>query len=258
MAVTNQSAERALAMVEYLAETGGAPLGEISRALGLNKSTAHRFVTTLVNAGYVRRDPADRTYSLTTRIVEVATQVMQRLEIHRVVRPVLEDLAHSVGETVHLGILDGYDLVYIDKVEGHSPVQMAAKVGSRGVCHSTALGKVLLSVQPEEVWDDYIRDRGLVRRTERTITSRHAFVAELRRVRRQGWAADHVENEEGIRCVGAPVRDQWGTVVAAMSISGWTLSMTEGRVDDLVPLLLGQATRASQLLGFRVGATPAT
>src|ERR687897_451296 len=164
---TNQSAERVLDMLEYLAETGRTGLGTMAQALGLNKSTAHRFASTLVKAGYVRQDPVDRTYSLTTRGVEIASQVIQRLQIHRVVHPVLDDLARAAGETVHLGILDD------------------------------------------------------------------------------------VENEEGIRCVGAPIRDHHGQVVAAVSISGWTVSMTEQRVQQLTPLLISHALRASEILGFQ-------
>ena len=248
---TNQSAERVLDMLEYLAETGQTGLGTMAHALGLNKSTTHRFASTLVKAGYVRQDPVDRTYSLTTRVVEIASQVIQRLQIHRVVHPVLDDLARAAGETVHLGILDGFDLVYIDKVEGNSAVQMASRIGSRGTCHSTALGKVLLSGRPEEEWRAYVDHRGLPRRTARTITTREAFFAELTRVRQSGLSVDDVENEEGIRCVGAPIRDHHGQVVAAVSISGWTVSMTEQRVQQLAPLLIAHALRASEILGFQ-------
>lgn len=248
---TNQSAQRVLAVLEYLAETGPASLGAIAHNLGLNKSTAHRFVGTLVQAGYARQDPVDRTYSLTTRVVEVGSRVMQRLEIHRVLRPVLDDLARTVGETVHLGILDGPDLVYIDKVEGNASVHMASRVGSRGTCHSTALGKVLLAGRAEEEWQRYCEHPGLSRRTARTITSADALFAELRRVRRTGWAIDDVENEEGIRCVAGPVRDHLGQVVGAVSLSGWTVSMTKQRAHELIPVLLEHTNRASAVLGYR-------
>ncbi len=218
----------------------------------MNKSTAHRFASTLVASGFARQESADRTYSLTTRVVEIASQVMQRLQIHRVLHPVLDDLARAVGETVHLASLDGFDLVYIAKVEGNSAVQMASQIGSRGVCHATALGKCLLAGRPEEEWEAYVVERGLPRRTARTITTKEGLFAELRRVRELGWAVDDVENEEGIRCVGAPIRDHLGSVVAAISISGWTVSMTEQRVQQVVPLLVEHARRASQTLGYSV------
>jgi IclR family acetate operon transcriptional repressor len=248
---TNQSAQRALAVLEYLADTGSASLGAIAQSLGLNKSTAHRFVGTLVEAGYARQDPLDRTYSLTTRVVEVGSKVMQRLEIHRVLRPVLDDLARVAGETVHLGILDGHDLVYIDKVEGNASVHMASRVGARGTCHSTALGKVLLASRAEAEWQRYCEHPGLTRRTPRTITSPDELFAELRRVRRVGWAIDDVENEEGIRCVAGPVRNHLGQVVGAVSLSGWTVSMTKQRAHELVPVLLEHTNRASAVLGYR-------
>lgn len=248
---TNQSAQRVLSMLEYLTENGQASLGDIAKSLGLNKSTAHRFATTLVQAGYARKDPGDHTYSATTKVVEIASQVMQRLEIHRVLRPTLDELANAVGATAHLGILDGYDLVYIDKVDGTSPIRMASRIGARGTCHSTALGKVLLASQPEAEWESYIRNRGLTRRTPRTITSRDELLAELGRVRRNGWAMDDVENEAGIRCIAGPVHDHLGQVVAAISVSDWTVSMTKQRAQQLVPVLLEHTTRASAMLGYR-------
>lgn len=253
---TNQSAERVLDMLEYMAGSGRVGLGVMAQDLGFNKSTAHRFASTLVKAGYARQDPADRSYSLTTRVVELASQVMQRLQIHRVIRPVLDDLARAVGETVHLGILEGHDVVYIDKVEGNGAVQMASRIGFRGACHCTALGKVLLAGRPEEEWDTYVEHRGLPRRTARTITTSEALVAELRQVRARGWSVDDIENEEGIRCIGAPVRDHTGAVTAAISISGWTVSMTEQRVQQIAPLLVEHSDRASELLGFRPDAVP--
>lgn len=248
---TNQSAQRALAVLEYLADSGPAGLGAIAHSLGLNKSTAHRFVGTLVAAGYARQDPVDRTYSLTTRVVELGSKVMQRLEIHRVLRPMLDELARTAGETVHLGILDGYDLVYIDKVEGNPSVHMASRIGSRSTCHSTALGKVLLASRAEVDWHTYCERTGMQRRTPRTITSADELFAELRRVRRVGWAIDDVENEEGIRCIAGPVRDHLGQVVGAISLSGWTVSMTKQRAHELVPVLLEHVDRASAVLGYR-------
>lgn len=250
---TNQSAQRVLDMLEYLAATGRATLGVMAADLGLNKSTTHRFVSTLVKTGYARQDPVDRSYSLTTRVMDIASQVMQRLQIHRMLHPVLDDLSRVAGETVHLAILDGYEFVYIDKVEGNSAVKMASQIGSRGACHCTALGKVLLAGTPEEHWREYAERRGLPRRTARTITAADALFAELRRVAQLGWAMDDVENEEGIRCIGAPIHDHAGQVVAAISISGWTVSMTEQRAQQLIPLLLDYTRRASEMLGFQSG-----
>jgi DNA-binding IclR family transcriptional regulator len=249
--MTNQSALRALAVLELLAETGPASLATIANRLGLNKSTTHRFVTTLVHAGYVQQTPDTRAYRLTTKLVGVASAILDQIEVGKEVAPVLEETARLTAQTVHLAILEQFDVVYIAKVEGGQSVVMATRVGGRSMLHSTALGKALLAAQPEAVWERYVSGHGLTRRTQQTITTPSEFYAELRKIRAEGVSHDVGENEDGIRCVAAPVRDHTGDVVAAMSVSGWTMSMTEDRIPALVPLLREQAERASQLLGAR-------
>ena len=252
----NQSAQRTLQLLEYLAERGASSLSTISTDLGLNISTAHRFASALVQRGYARQDPLTRHYLLTTKVVNVSSQVLDRLEIRAEVRPFLEELSRLTSETAHLAILDLLEIVYIDKVDGRQAVQMSSRIGRRGLCHSTSLGKILLGAQPKEEWTRYVEEAGLAQRTKNTLSSPKRFYRELEQVRKQGHAIDDVENEEGIRCVGAPIRDHTGRVMAAMSISGWTVSMTADRARLLIPVVVGQATKASRSMGFTPPETP--
>jgi DNA-binding IclR family transcriptional regulator len=246
----SQSARRTVQLVEYLATAGPSSLAGLAEGLGLHKSTAFRFVSTLVDVGWAQQDPATRVYSLSPKILEVGSRVLERMEIRREVHQHLEALADASAETAHLAVLDQLEIVYIDKVDGRQAVNMASRVGGRGACHSTALGKVLLASRPESEWTRYIETVGLARRTERTLVEESRFRTELRRVRRQGYAVDDVENEEGIRCVAAPLRDHAGTVVAAMSVSGWTVSITRERLSALIPLVAAAAEQGSRSLGF--------
>lgn len=245
----SQSATRALRLFEYLVESGPRGLTEIADAMGLNKSTAYRFVSALVDTGYVRQDGGTRSYAATLKVVHLGARVLERVELRSVVRPFLVQLAARTGETAHLAVLDGMDAVYADKVEGRQAVNMASRIGSRGRCHSTSLGKVLLAGRPRDAWQRYVAEKGLEARTERTITDPERLFRELERVARQGYAVDNIENEEGIRCMAAPVYDHTGTVAAAMSVSGWTVSMTTGRIGELTPVVLEQAREASAALG---------
>lgn len=249
----SQSARRALLLVEHLAEAGPSRLSSIASTLELNKTTAFRFVSALVEMGWVQQDPATRVYGLSPRVVELGSMVLDRMEIRHEVRPHLERLAELTSETVHLGVLDGLEMVYIDKVEGRQAVSMASRLGARGACHSTALGKVLLAARPEEEWARYVENGGLTRRTDHTFVDAKRFGEELERVRQRGYAVDNVENEDGIRCVAAPIRDHTGGVVAAMSVSGWTVSMTRERLPELIPLVTEQAASASAALGCPAG-----
>jgi IclR family acetate operon transcriptional repressor len=245
----NESARRTLQIIEYLAERGPTGLSRMASDLSLNKSTAHRFLATLVEAGFARRD-GNRSYTLTTKVVGLGSKVLDRIEIRDEVRPHLERLSALTSETAHLAILEDWEIVYIDKVDGQQAVTMASRIGGRGHCHSTALGKVLLADLPQEAWTRYVKEKGLGRRTPNTIVEPARLRPELAVVRERGYAVDDAENEQGIRCVAAPVRDHDGDVVAAMSISGWTVSMTTDRIPELVPIVARHAERASRALGY--------
>jgi len=246
----SQSARRTLRLLAHLAEAGPSSLSSVALALGINKSTAHRFLSALVEEGWVKQVSATRDYVLTPKILQVGALVLDRMEVRSEVRPYLELLSRTTSETVHLGVLDGFEVAYVDKVEGDGAVKMASRIGGRGTCHSTGMGKVLLASRPEREWARYVDEVGLVHRTARTFTEPQAFYDELRRIRRDGYAVDDVENEEGIRCLAAPIRDRDGAVVAAMSVSGWTLSMTPERIPELVPVVLRRAEEASRALGY--------
>lgn len=247
--MANQSTQRALDVLELLAETGPARLTTIATRLELNKSTAHRFVATLVDAGYLQQDPDTRAYRLTMKMVGMAFKILDQIQIGNEVAPVLQQTARLTAQTVHLAILDHGEVVYIDKVEGGQSVVMASRIGGRSMAHTTAVGKILLAAQAESSWERYVAVHGLIRRTEATLRAPDEFFAELRRVKRQGHAVDAGENEEGIRCVAAPIRDHRDEVVAALSVSGWTMSMTEQRIESLIPVVREQAAKASAMLG---------
>jgi DNA-binding IclR family transcriptional regulator len=146
----------------------------VSSDLHLNKRTAHRFLSALVDRGYVREDEARR-YLPSTKLIGLGSKALDRIEIRSEIRPYLEAVARESGETAHLAILDGWEIVYIDKVEGRGPVKMASRIGGRGRCHSTALGKVLLAHHPEADWTHYVQEKGLEPRTPRTLTDPERF-----------------------------------------------------------------------------------
>ncbi|MQB01690.1 MAG: helix-turn-helix domain-containing protein [Actinobacteria bacterium] len=252
----NQSAIRTLQLIELLAQRGPLSLAAIASCLELNKSTAHRFTNTLLRAGYLRQDPQSRMYALTMKIVGLGSQVLDRVDVVRETHAVLEETAALTHVTAHLGVTENREVVFIDKVQGGQVVEMASRIGGRAQCHSTSLGKVLLAARPEAEWLRYVDEHGLGGRTPRTITTADRLFAELRRVRDRGYAVDNGENEDGIRCVGAPIRNHTGEVVAALSASGWVVSMTRARIDELVPIVVSQASKASLRLGFTASATP--
>ncbi|AFV77381.1 IclR family transcriptional regulator [Thermus oshimai] len=240
-----QTLARGLALLEKVGE-GVHTLEGLARALGVPKSTAHRLARALVQAGYLRHQPR-RGYALGPKLIRLGFQAHAQQELLLLARPHLEWLRDRTGETVHLGVLEGGEVVYVDKLPGRRELQLASRVGSRFPAQSTALGKALLAHLPEEVWARHFVP-GL-RRTPRTIGDLEAFREELRCTRARGYALDLEENEVGVRCVAAPIRDGQGQVVAAVSVSTAAVYLDEARIQEVAPLVQEAARRISAELG---------
>lgn len=247
----NLSVRRAIIILEYLAEAEKPrELAAISHDLAMNKSTLYRFLSTLEQAGYVERESKTGRYSLGPRVVWLAAKFLETIDIRELARPTLEELSQESGETIHLAILDRDEVVYIDKIDGRQAVQMASRVGFRMPLHSTALGKVMLADLPEDQWQRYVSEIGLIPHTPNTIVEPEVFFEHLRQVRKQNYSIDAAENEESVRCVAAPIRDHTGKTIAALSISGSTITMTPEKVQSLVPSVQKGALSISERLGF--------
>lgn len=247
----NLSVKRAITILEYLAKAEEPKeLAAISRDLVMNKSTVYRFLSTLAEAGYVRQESNTGRYTLGSRIAWLSAKFLEKMDIRQLARPILEDLARESGETIHLAILDRDEVVYIDKIDGKQALIMAARVGSRTPVHSTALGIAMLANLPESEWRRYVAEVGLKPRTRNTIVDPEAFFDRLRQVQKQNYAIDNAENQEGIRCVATPVRDHTRKTIAALSISGCTVTLALAKLESFVPLAQKAALAISERLGF--------
>lgn len=240
-----------LKLVDALAATDhGRGVTELSEELRLAKSTVYRLLQTLVGHGYVVQDPTLGRYHLGLKFLELGTLVSNRLSILMLARPHLQRLMEATNETVHLGLLEGHEVVYADKIECSQTIRMYSRVGRRSPLHCTALGKALLAYQPEPALREHLRS-GLQRHTARTITTRQALRAELQQVREKGYASDNEEFEEGLRCLAAPVRDHTESVVASLGVAGPAARLDPGRLPELVKLVQETAEAVSAALGYK-------
>ncbi|MEU7861707.1 IclR family transcriptional regulator [Nonomuraea sp. NPDC049141] len=212
-----QSVERALDVLEALAEHGGeAGLSEIAAKTGLPFGTIHRLLQTLLARGYVRQE-SDRRYALGGGLVRLGGIAESMVGVWA--RPYLSKLVSLSGETANLAVLEGDFIVYVAQVPSPRRLRMFAEVGRRVLPHSTAVGKVLLAGRPaDEAVAVFVRT-GMPRRTPNTITDTEGMLTELGRVRDRGYAMDLGEEELGVHCLAVPVHDG-NRVVAAMSVSG--------------------------------------
>jgi IclR family transcriptional regulator, KDG regulon repressor len=229
------------------------PLGptDIGDRLNLNKSTVHRLLAVLERNRFVEREYDSGRYRLGLKLVELGGIALSRIDLHSVAKPFIERLAAETGETAHLGILRQTEIISLVNAEGTHTVRTPSTVGRRSPVHCTSQGKVLLAFQQGSVLDSLLRSYSFNSYTKKTIRSNSRFRLELARVRRDGFAVDEEEFEQGLRCIGAPVRDHTGAVVAAISIAGPSFRITGERTPELSRKVVSIADEISQTLGYR-------
>ena len=244
---------RTLDVLEALAGSDQ-PLGptELATRTGATKTAVFRILATLEERGYVIKDIATGHYRLGTPLAYLGGRSLQSIDLRRIARPTLEELFDQFQETVNLGVLDGSDIVYIDMIESHHGLRMAARIGDRHPAYSTSIGKAILAFLPSREVARHLPAR-LDARTDRTITDREGLEAELELVRQRGVAEDRGENEAGAHCFGAPIFDHLGLPVAGLSLSG-----PESRLGLASTQEIGRAVRlAAAACTAQLGGRPA-
>jgi IclR family KDG regulon transcriptional repressor len=232
---------------EIKTNEAGYKLADLARQVDLPKATVYRILCTLESRGYLDR-ATDGSYRVAKKLFDMQRTAPLEQVLQRVAQPVMERLVVTTKETVNLGILDAGEVVVINTVESPLAVRMSSKIGNRRYLHSTAIGKVLLAGLPEKEVQRLLRLKGTPKLTADTITLKPAVLAEIRKVREQGWALDNQENELEGRCIGAGITGPGGRVVAALSISGPEFRMDMDRALSLVPGLKAACVEISKLV----------
>jgi len=246
-----QSVDRALYILEALGRHGRlVSVTELSHELGIHKSTVFRLLNTLVQHRLAEQDPETQRYKLGLRILDLSNRLLSNLQVRTEAMPHLRELAQACGESVHLGVLNAGELVYIDKVEDTGAAPMYSKIGRRAPVHCTAMGKAMLAFLPIDEARTILEQQGLTRKTPNTICSLDQLLTALNDVRQQGFSFDDEEHEIGIRCVGAPILDHRGSVVAALSVSGPCLRITEALKTGLAEKVRQTGLAISARLGY--------
>jgi DNA-binding IclR family transcriptional regulator len=246
-----QVLDRALAILDALSETSGQfSLAELSNRLPLHKSTLHRLLMVLEHHRFIRKHPLDGRYSLGMRLFELGSRAVARVDVRERAEPFLRRLVVETGETAHIALLSGGEMLSVINVESRKKLRTPTTVGGRTPVHCTAVGKAVLAYLPDHELELLLARLRFERFTRRTITTRRALRAELDRVRALGYAVDNEEIEEGLRCVGAPIRDSAGRVAAAISVAGPVFRMTDERLPELSRSVVEAARDLSADLGY--------
>ncbi len=251
----DKSLVKALRLLEVVARSPE-PRGvsSLARELDLTKSNVHRLLTTLTASGFLRRDAEHGTYGPSLKLWELGTLSVAGLDVRRVAAPVLARLAQDTGETANLAVLDGLEVVYLERVETSQAVRAFGRVGGRVPAHCVATGKVMLA-HADAATVAAALER-LERHTDRTITEPYAFAEELVRVRRQGYASSAGEWREGVRSMAAPIwgpgNGSAGAVVAAAGISAPAERLKPARIRDMAPIVMAAAAEITRRMGGHV------
>jgi DNA-binding IclR family transcriptional regulator len=225
------------------------PLTDIARKVGLPLSTAHRILTTLRTVGIVEQEGDRDLYRLGLKLLELGSMVLANMEVHREALPCIEELVRETGETVHLGVFDGSQVVSIEKMDSPHGLASHVTIGKGAPAYCTGVGKALLAFQPEAVVERVCR-LSLTAYTPQTITDPVKLRKELAQVRALGYAVDNMEHQPDVRCVAVPIRDHSGRVVASLSVSGPATRIPKDRISTLAARVREVAAKLSARLGY--------
>ncbi|MBV7507792.1 IclR family transcriptional regulator [Bacillus sp. sid0103] len=246
-----QSVERALKILDLFDEhKSELKITEISEKMGLHKSTVHSLLKTLQEYSYIDQNPEDGKYRLGLKLAERGNLVISNMDIRKTAKKYLLDLSAKTGQTVHLGILDGQEGVYIDKVEGEQSIIRYSRIGRRLPLHSTAIGKVLIAYQPPNEMELLLKNYNYQYQTANTIVNEAVFRKEIEKVKQQGYAVDEQENEQGVRCAAVPIFNGKGQVLAAISISTLISRVSDPELHIFIDLLKISCNELSEQMRY--------
>lgn len=248
----NQSGEKLMTILEYMvAQDSPVRLLDISKDLHLNSSTALRFLTTLVNTGYVEQDAESLKYYPTYKICAVANKMNMHRDIRRIARPYMLKLNGIFGESVCMAIENNMKSVYIEVIQEKNQSLMAVQsVGKSAPLHCTGIGKLFfLNYSGLEI-DRYIQEEGLTQFTENTITSKEQLEAEIKIIRGRGYSYDEEEREIGARCLAFPIYDYSGKIIAGISVTGPATRLTDELIAPRLQDFKNITMKISKKMGY--------
>jgi len=252
----SQSLERGLAiLICFTPERPVLGIADIADDLGMSRSTTHRYVITLVALGYLEQG-ASRKYRLGLKVTDLGMAALNSTGLREHAHEYLEELRQRTSYTTNLAVLDGAEILYVDRVRsfrrGQSKIDLGLAPGSRLPAYCTAMGKLLLAYLPEEEQRELITEMKLTKQGPNTITSKKALLSELDEIQSEGFAVNDEELAPELHSIAAPVRNEAREVVAAVNLAAHTsmISLSE-LVDALSPHLVSTADRISARLGYR-------
>lgn len=224
-------------------------LTQIAANTGMSKSTVHRLISSMCARQYVEKK-SDNTYSIGYKLIETVSLHINNLELLTEAKPFLSDIMRDLDLTAHLGILDGCEVVYLEKMDTHPNTRFYTQVGCHSPAYCSSIGKCLLACLSGDELEEILYQYDFKEYTKNTLTNIHELKRYLRVVRKQGWAMDNEEYQIGHRCIGAPVFDYRGLPVAAISASGSTSQLSDDKLEHVIQTVKQAAYNISRRMGY--------
>lgn len=243
------SVVKAFQVIEYLVTEKEQELSVLAKRLQFPKTTTHRILQTLESLGYVERNESNNRYRASLKFLELGGQVADRMDFIEIAHPFMQKLASQTGETVNLGILDGLEMICVDKIKSDHALSHDQPVGSRHKAYCTGFGKAVLAFLTDETLMVLLEGHAIMPDTPKSLKSKIDLEKELRKIRKNGYAVDNEEGNIGIRCVGAPIFDHERKVIAGLSIAGPGLRIKMDNIPQLGKLAKKTADAISKKLG---------
>ena len=241
--------QRTISILEALSRVESINLESLAKDTGLPKATLLRFLSTLISLGYVMRDDGDL-YHLTLKMFSTGSRSLSHIDLVTTAKPFAKRLAKELGETVHMGILEGDTAVYVLKEESMYTLRMYSRIGKTIPLYCTAIGKIFLSQMGEDELKTYLGSHVLKPYTTHTVGSVEALRDQLELIRRRGWSIDDQEHEDSVMCLASPVRDYTGQVVAAMSVSWPIFRFNQADFEKIVSEITSATDQLSAIMGW--------
>lgn len=246
--------ERGLILLNALAKEGQASLTDLSLITEIPASTAHRLLMTFQAFNYVDFNQTTNHWRVGVEAFRTGSAFTWQLNIVEVAREIMHDLVHETGETANLAVPDGGDVVFISQVETSNPIRAFFNPGTRSPMHVSGIGKAILSTFDRAETERRLKEPGLPEFTSRTLTSMDALIGDLTETRSRGWSFDDEERNLGMRCVAAPIFNEYGEAVAGISLSGPVARLPLDKVQSLGPMVSDAADRITTLIGGQCAA----
>ncbi|WP_412066761.1 HTH-type transcriptional regulator BhcR [Rhizobium sp. SYY.PMSO] len=244
-----QVLDRSLKLLELVAEADGAVLTDLADRSAMAPSTVHRLLTSLAQHGMVTHDGETGAWTIGVKAFEIGTAYLRFRKLGTISRPFLKQLMEESGETANIAIEDDGDVVFISQAESHAPMRAFFRPGRRGPIHASGIGKAIISTWPDSRIEAVLGGRVLQHFTDRTCDTISSLLEDIARIRSRGWSIDDEEHTLGMRCVAAPIFDEYGEAVAGISISGPAVRLPDERVAALGPVVRAAAEELTKAMG---------